>query len=130
MNILLDKAKQNAEASLFLKEEEYFASSVHCSYYSCIQLMNHILFNVFNVDEAAFNNNENIKNNGSHNYLINQICLKAPRLATNKFKNDFRNLKALRKDADYNQVKILKVDCENAIHLAQKLKILLTQEIL
>jgi len=123
MTILLNKSKESIEASEFLKNENLFASSVHCSYYSCIQLMRHILFNIQNEDENTFDNGQNINQAGSHNYLLSILTndLKNHEIDIRTFRNQFRNIKDLRKNADYKQLVILEIDCNNAYNLALKI---------
>ena len=123
MKILLNKSNENLEASIFLKDEEFYSSSIHCAYYSCIQLMRYIIFNIHNIDEEEFDNNQNITNIGSHNYLLNEIIshLQYDKIDIRSLKNTFRNIKELRKNADYKQIKILLVDCNNAYDKANNL---------
>ena len=123
MKILLDKSKYSLQASEFLKKEELFASSVHCAYYSCIQLMRHILFNFLNKDENDFDNSQSNNKAGSHQNLLNTIIYNfySKNIYANSFKNDFRVIKELRKKADYKQIVILEKDCKDALNLALKI---------
>jgi hypothetical protein len=118
MKILLEKSKSSIEASSLLKQEEHFASSIHCSYYSCIQLMRHILFNIHNEDEAYFDRSDKVKSKSSHEYLLNQVVLNLHKLGAkvdlNKFRNNFRDIKELRKNADYKQIRIFERECNIA----------------
>ena len=123
MKILLDKSKYSLQASEFLKNEELFASSVHCAYYSCIQLMRHILFNFLNKDENDFDNSQSNNKAGSHQNLLNTIIYNfySNNINANSLKNDFKDIKDLRKNADYKQIVILEKDCKNALNLALKI---------
>ena len=47
MSFLLKKAKGNKNASFFLIERNFHASSVHCAYYSCFQLISYVLKDYF-----------------------------------------------------------------------------------
>ena len=120
MRVLLDKSEESLEAANLLKDEELFASSVHCYYYSCIQLMRFILFYIYEIDEEDFDNR---LTDNSHNTLINEITNKIDYSVVNlnRFKADFRRIKYLRKDADYKQKLILKIDCNEAQKLARNI---------
>lgn len=123
MKILLEKSEKNIEASNLLLQEEYFETSIHCSYYSCIQLMSHILFNVFDINEYDFINSNENKKNGSHNSLLNEITKRFPSQSTNvyEFKNDFKIIKDYRIKADYRQQNILETDSIKSIDKATKI---------
>lgn len=119
MDILLNKSESSLEASTLLHEEELYASSVHCSYYSSVQLMRHIIFNNFGEDEIDFDNKDEVRNHGSHNFLISFF---KNRIYTSISKRDFgthlRDLKELRKNADYKQKVILIGESRNAMRLS------------
>ncbi|TAG53198.1 MAG: hypothetical protein EAZ27_11200 [Cytophagales bacterium] len=104
MKILFEKSENNIYASKILNDEELFASSIHCSYYSTVQLMRHILFNICNEDEKIFDNKLEVKNIGSHNFLITIFTkkLSTKGLKTQDFSKSMRDLKNLRKEADYS----------------------------
>ena len=119
MDILLNKSKASLEASTLLHDEELYASSVHCSYYSTVQLMRHVLFNIFGEDENEFDNRKEVKSAGSHNYLINFFRNKITKpISGRDFANGLRDLKELRKNADYKQKVILLSESKEARKLA------------
>jgi len=120
MDILLKKSASSLQASGLLKDEEHYASSVHCAYYSCIQLMRHILFNYYNEDETSFDSSENTNSAGSHIFLMNELTKRIPNrnFDSRNFKNNFRNIKNYRKNADYKQIVILPIDSNNAYKIA------------
>lgn len=120
MNILLKKSTSSLEASSLLKDEEHFASSVHCAYYSCIQLMRHILFNCYNIDETIFDSSANTNSTGSHMYLMNELTklIHGKNFEIREFKSNFRNIKYYRKKADYQQIVIFQKDSNNAYSIA------------
>ncbi len=129
MRILLDKSLSNIEAAELLHQEEMYASSVHCSYYSSIQLMRHLLFNKFGFDEMEFDGRPEIQDKGSHNYLINFIRNKLDPYASRAYSSGISDLKKCRKEADYMQIKILEINSQKALDLAKninsKLQVLL-----
>ncbi|TAH04942.1 MAG: hypothetical protein EAZ15_00310 [Sphingobacteriales bacterium] len=119
MDILLNKSKSSLEASTLLHAEELYASSVHCSYYSSVQLMRFVLFNKFEVEENEFDNRKEVKSSGSHNYLISFFRDKISKtIIPRDFANNLRDLKKLRKNADYSQKIIIERDSLNARKLA------------
>lgn len=126
MRILLDKSQSNIEAAEILHNDEFYAPSVHCSYYSCIQLMRHVIFNKFGEDEIEFDERPEVKASGSHNFLISYLRDKIDNPVNSRsFSENIRRLKNHRKRADYMQIKILEVDSEKALSLATNLNSLL-----
>ncbi len=123
MKILLDKSINSLNASILLKQEEHYASSVHCSYYSCVQLIRHILFNKLELDEKSFDNGKNTNQNGSHNHLLSVLSeyLHKSNIDVISLKSDFRIIKELRKNADYKQIIVFQNDCNNAYNLALRI---------
>lgn len=121
--VLLEKSDKNILAADLMVDNEYYSSSIHCYYYSTFQLMSHIVFNVFNVDEDQFG--EKIKGKNSHNYLINlfrnDLILGGQDIRV--IGNDLRDLKQLRRDADYTQKDITKSNCSSARHFSVKLNV-------
>lgn len=119
--VLLEKSDKNILAADLLVVKEFYSSSIHCYYYSTFQLMSHIIFNVFNVDENQFR--ENIKGKNSHNYLINlfrnDLILGGQDIRV--IGNDLRDLKQLRRDADYTQKVVTKSNSSSARHFSVKL---------
>ena len=127
MTILFEKSQQSLESAEYLHDDEKYCSSIHCSYYSCIQLMRHILFNEIEppYDERTFDDLPQVMNaKGSHNFLImelkNLIQNKNTSRTTDirKFSQDLHDLKKLRKDADYHQIRILPENSRHAKLLA------------
>lgn len=110
MGILENKSNENHAAGLILINQNHFSSSVHCSYYSCIQLMKHILlFNGEKTEEELYvmqkSTNQNL-----HEFLINHFIRQ---LRQNNVYNIYRNsigklaeLKVLRNDSDYKEIRI------------------------
>lgn len=125
MRILLDKSQSNIEAAELLHREEMYASSVHCSYYSSIQLMRHLLFNKFGYDDIEFDGRPEVQDKGSHNFLFGFLRTKIDPKESRSYNIYLQQLKDHRKRADYMQIKILEVDSEKALSLATNLNSLL-----
>lgn len=100
MSNFLQKSQNNDTASGILIGNGLYATSVHCSYYRCLQHMMHLQKQRFTT---------NIREDwsqGSHNDLINrvgkEIRLKDATASVN-FNNDILKLKKLRNKADYEE---------------------------
>ena len=48
---LKNKSEINSDAAKLLHDKNYYAPSIHCSYYSCLQLMIYSLNSHFNFTE-------------------------------------------------------------------------------
>lgn len=117
--ILIEKSDENFEAAKNLKEFELYSSCIHCAYYSSFELVLHILFNIYSESEEL-NFEEKLI---SHNVRINSIRQKLYKKVEDKkevidFSNKIRDLKLLRKKADYEQIKIFNEDSKKAIRFA------------
>ena len=127
MRILLDKSQSNIEAAELLHDEEFYAPSVHCSYYSCIQLMRHVIFNKFGEDEMEFDGRPEVQSNGSHNFLISYLRDKIDNPVNGRsFSENIRRLKNHRINADYKQMNVLKGDSTTSLSLAKATRTILS----
>ena len=76
MSELKSKSSQNITSALILINNNQFSSSIHCSYYACVQLMLHILRADFNKSEQDITDESQTGSQdegGFHNWLINFI---------------------------------------------------------
>lgn len=122
MATLREKSETNLSAALVLtKEQTTCLSSVHCSYYSCYQLMLYYLDKIFSYSEskrkAEYDNylktfTGSGKRLGSHEYWIRQfmICIVNTGHTGNSILIDknIRLLKEARVEADYQDVDFTK----------------------
>lgn len=123
MRILLDKSVENLDSAKELASLDFFNSSVHCCYYSNIQLMLHILYNNLGIDENEFAKSKEIRNKGSHNRIFSLIkphLIKSKNVDLTIFRK-FNDLKSFRSVADYQQKKIIKSDCSRAYYITLEL---------
>lgn len=103
MSFLRSKSECNQQAANLLFEQNLHASSVHCSYYRCLQGIKDKLITVYEYSEKELN--RKMEKGNSHNILINYI--KAELINSKKFslsqKFSIRigTLKGKRVDADY-----------------------------
>ncbi len=112
---LKNKSEINKEAAKVLHEKDYYAPSVHCSYYSCLQLMKYCLNSHFKFSEKEINTkvNQYTTNNkdGSHNFYISFLFKEIKNISTTRESIDFNNkinaLKKIRITADYSKEDIL-----------------------
>lgn len=106
MNILLDKSKENLYSAQILIDNNCFASSVHCSYYSSVQVMLHLLLNKFNYTQKTLEAEARRVNNGSHVFAKNKLVSKmgdSNRLKAVDFNRVIGKLKNQREQADYQE---------------------------
>lgn len=102
---LKQKSEDNLKAALILHDSRLCNSSVHCSYYSCLQMMKHYLCNVSNIsyDEQADCCGLDM---GTHKFIYNyflKILFKKKIVHTDfvTFNTNFTTLKLKREKADY-----------------------------
>lgn len=114
MSHLLTKSQENIESASLLINHNKFAASVHCSYYSCLQNIKHILFVKLNftLEEIEIET----KGESSHIYLLNKIAgqlyLK-DNIKSAEFRQEFERIKVLRKKADYQNKLILQKEAKD-----------------
>jgi hypothetical protein len=75
MSKLKEKSEFNFDAARLLIDKYLFAPSIHCSYYSCFQLMKFTMKNYFNISYDELNRNISVDKSGeltplSHIFLI------------------------------------------------------------
>lgn len=127
---LLKKSEQNIISAKLLKDNNLFASSVHCSYYSCVQRMLNIVHVHMGSDKDDLKNKCKINATGSHVIMANEVKLELFRVSMNDsesqfFSNNIGNLKRNREAADYHQVDIEPMKCQASIEIAYKINKLL-----
>jgi len=111
MGVLLDKSENSVSAAELLHQETYYATSVHCSYYSCLQLMKDIVLYYcedFDNDED-FDYQQKESKTPSHEFLINYINkkLNEKNMDFRKFNRSINELKRKRVEADYKEIVIM-----------------------
>ncbi|NOQ24641.1 MAG: hypothetical protein GQ564_04695 [Bacteroidales bacterium] len=108
---LKNKSEINCEAAKLLHEKNYYAPSIHCSYYCCLQLMKYSLNSHFKFNESEIGTkvNEYTRNNkdGSHNFFISFLFKEIKKNSSTRISIDFNNkinaLKKFRTKADYDK---------------------------
>ncbi|WP_343112962.1 hypothetical protein [Mucilaginibacter sp.] len=115
MSILTTKSQINIASAQDLHNKNYYCSSIHCSYYSCIQnIMHIILFNVGIDNEKLKSDFRDFKKKnpenpgGLHEYYINVTVtyLKSKKLDVISFNKEIFKLKKTRTEADYLNIEM------------------------
>ena len=122
MSQLKNKSELNRAAADLLQQSSFYPSVIHCAYYSCIQLMKHILIVTLGKTEAEIAAEVRSSPNGSHEIMINNINdhLKANLKDWRTFNSKITQLKRLRVAADYENVPIDSVKGNNSIILSDE----------
>jgi len=121
---LKEKSKSNFNAAKLLVNKQYNAPSVHCYYYSTLQLMKYFLLLKDGKSEIEFDKKAGKAEQGSHNWIHNEMVMhlfKSDFAAANTLKTDIAKLKRLRIDSDYKNKSMAKKDSQKAEELAVKL---------
>jgi len=103
----------NYSATNNLIANAFFASSVHCSYYSCVQFMYHILSSHCQksnrqISDESFDGSK--VQGGLHNWLINTIFAEfGNKMDANTFDELITDLQFLRVRSDYKN-EVIEID--------------------
>ncbi len=94
--------------------------NINCAYYSCIQLMKHILLFTLQKTETEIANEVRNSGEGSHEIMINNINghLRSNNKDWKTFNSSINQLKRLRVNADYENIQIDSTTGNNSILLS------------
>lgn len=110
MSKLRQKSDFNIDAASALIKQNLFAPSVHCSYYSCFQLLKHTIKDFSGIDYEAQSAEIYKQKQKSHQYVINYITDELTSLAgkfeARDFKRKINDLKQFRIDSDYENIEV------------------------
>lgn len=108
------KSDENLDATNNLIGSGLYSSSVHCAYYSCVQMMYHILSSHFMWNDNKINQDSTAggreNNQGLHVWLINTIFKELSAgnsFDANNFQKAIIGLKKTRTKADYKNMIIM-----------------------
>lgn len=122
MSQLRQKSEFNIDAAKLLIKQANYAPSVHCSYYSCFQLMKYTIKEFFGIDYDVQASNISSTGQHSHQYVINYISTKLEDLAGVKesraFKRTIKDLKQFRLESDYEDIEVTHDYGQNALDKA------------
>ena len=126
MSLLSQKSDFNYASAEHLQKATYYCSVVHCAYYSCLQLMKHILLN--NVGKTSEQIREESSKdplgNGFHAYMISstaKFLFPENKKQAVMFVTEMHSLRKLRSKADYEEVNIDVKMGKSSIELSQKI---------
>lgn len=133
----MDQLKQKSEFNLLAAElllrENLYAPSVHCSYYSCLQLIKFSIKDFFEVDYSELSSNIASSKKNSHSYMIefvkNEIRGKIDRQRERDFSRNIKDLKQFREESDYDDIEIVREMGEKALRLAIEVRLFLKQNL-
>lgn len=127
MSKLKEKSNFNIDAAKALLKQESYAPSVHCSYYSCFQLLKYTIKAHCGVNYETQAVNRSIVKQKSHQYVINYITNELKKYEgfskSQEFKRKIKDLKQFREESDYEDIEI---NCEkgnNAYNRAKDMRI-------
>ena len=110
MSKLKQKSEFNIDAANLLIKEAYYASSIHCSYYSCFQLMKFTINDFFGIDYEAQSVEISTSGQHTHQYVINFVSNELKRFVgigeSQSFKRTIKDLKQLREESDYENIEV------------------------
>ena len=131
MSHLKNKSEISIDAAELLHKNSLYPSVIHCSYYSCFQLMSHIWFSKLGKTEGELLSLKRTATEGSHEVMINQIGIHIRNLSFNyrDFNNQIGQLKKLRHRADYKDEQIDSTLSNDSINLS-KLTLLILKKCL
>ena len=134
--VLRSKSEENTKLANLAIQETYYASSIHCSYYACLQLMKHIQRSDFGMtDEDVKRVKDDIKAD-SHIFLIGFFKLKLSckqglsKREQMKISDDFsklmEKLKKKRVKADYDNLEIISNEAIESLKMSKEIILILT----
>ena len=110
MSRIRQKSDFNIDAAEKLLTLSLFAPSVHCSYYSCFQLMKYALKSFWGLDYSTQAANIVSTGKGTHQYVIDfmskELKVLAGKEESRKFKRTIKDLRQFRLESDYDNVEI------------------------
>jgi len=126
MSKLKEKANFNFTAAEKLIELNLYAPSIHCSYYSCFQLMKFTIKDFFGKDYATLSQEIRNSNLNTHAYIINYICKEIKNNCSlpefGKFNRKIKDLKNFRENSDYENIEITIDESQKALEFASEIR--------
>lgn len=129
LSYLRNKSGFNFDSAALLIEEDKFAPSVHCSYYSVFQLMKYLYVQIKKISYENLNQNIITDKRNTHKYLIDEFCLhlqsdtscKLNTFEVRELKNDIKDLKQFRLESDYDDIEINYKKSTQALSLSESI---------
>ncbi|HBN6702169.1 TPA: hypothetical protein L3261_001754 [Elizabethkingia anophelis] len=100
----LDKSDETFQSGELLRSQLKYNSSIHCYYYSCIQITNYLFKVKENKSDSEIRNLFRTEN--SHNETLNALVGLVGRMNRREIIQYFNDLKQKRVQADYREFKL------------------------
>lgn len=130
MSFYREKSRYNSEAANLCLKNNLYAPSVHCSYYSCVQYMFHVLFEKLKMTRKEFNKKRSSYKGRSHMMAIDLVETDLRFKKKNdadEFQDMMRQLKKLREKSDYGNCIINQKEGWKALHFSKGIKNILNK---
>lgn len=134
MSKLKEKSIYNIDAAELLQLKNLYAPSVHCSYYSCLQLMkvaiNEFLDISFEDLEKEIINARITQKLNTHAFIIKRIgdnIRIASKVKHTEFERNIKSLKRFRIRSDYENVEITATESNKAYFIAKEIRVQLKE---
>ncbi len=126
MSKLKQKSEFNIDAAKLLIKEAYYAPSVHCSYYSCFQLMKFTIKDFSGIDYETQSVNISTTGQHTHQYIINFISDELKKFVgieeSRIFKRTIKDLKQFREESDYENIEVSYDKGQTALDKANEIR--------
>ena len=126
MSSLKDKSDINIDAAEILFNKSLFAPSVHCSYYSCFQLLVYTYIRKLKIDCKTFSQNVAVSKQNTHSYVtffMEQELNKLPdRKESRSIIRKFKDLKQFRVESDYYEINVDVDKGDSALRIAKEIR--------
>jgi len=126
LSALREKSNQNFDAAKTLMDNGYLAPSIHCSYYSCFQLLKYSINFFFGIEYSDLSSNIASSNKNTHRYIIDyvydELSKNVSSIEARNFKREIKDLKFFREESDYEVTAIQWTQCNKAYNLALNLR--------
>jgi len=117
------------EAASILIDNNCYAPSVHCSYYSVFQLIKHKFVRLKEISYAELSNNTISDKRNTHKYLIDEFCLHLQSDSAKKMsifdvrtlKREIEDLKQFRTESDYDNIEVNYETSNKALSLSNSI---------
>lgn len=132
MSELLKKATSNYNAAELLIDRKNYPPSIHCAYYSCLQIILFLINSKLSKAWTTYQDgldatkvlNPETHTKSLHNLYISFIIQDINRTDINsrrRFSTDIGILKKNRNDSDYKELEITSAIADNSLELARKI---------
>lgn len=126
MSKLKEKSVFNFNAAQLLSEKCLYASSVHCSYYSCFQIMKYTIKDFFDITYSELSKNITSSSKNTHRYIIDfikeNISGKVDISDERNFSRKIKDLKQFREESDYEDIEVCYDKCKKAYDIAEEIR--------